>query len=133
NPTRLRGEVVYASPEMVIPTEIDVVGRYLAILDRRADSAVTVIRRSDGHLVHRFGRQGAGPGEFRAAWSLDPAAGDGQEFWVYDVTLSRLTHVDLRRLSANRRPTRSIRLATSAPVMASVWLDSTLVTVGFFQ
>ena len=50
-----------------------------------------------GRLEGGVGDNGSRPGEFVGAWSVDPVAGHADSFWVYDVSLHRLTRVDLRR------------------------------------
>jgi len=51
----------------------------------------------EGELLHRFGREGSGPGEFRNLWLMhwyEP----GEEFWVEDQDLFRITRFDLEGL-----------------------------------
>jgi hypothetical protein len=61
-------------------------GGEMTVIDSRALS----IRRFDarGRLTHRFGRRGAGPGEFR---SIRAAGVLGDTLWVADGTLNRVT------------------------------------------
>jgi hypothetical protein len=49
----------------------------------------------EGQLLHRFGREGSGPGEFLSLWSMhwyEP----GEEFWVEDQMNFRISRFDMR-------------------------------------
>lgn len=53
------------------------------------DPHQVVVLSPEGALVHRIGRRGAGPGEFRAIVSADVGAGD--TLYVFDGDLSRMS------------------------------------------
>lgn len=137
-PARLEGRTLI-DQGLYLPFAIAVVGSYLVVGDRTAaDSLVKVYRRNDGALVHAFGRQGSGPGEFRAIWSVRPGPGatpERREAWVFDFTLRRMTGLDLSD-SGLRHPDRDrpvVVLRSEATVTGAEWLnDTTIVAVGFF-
>jgi hypothetical protein len=112
-----------------------VLGENLVVVDVRGDSAIHVIRRSDGEVLHRFGRRGQGPGEFEGAWSVDPVPGDDDAFWVYDASLVRLTLV--RLASDDGIPSVSsdsiINLLAEGLVIDPVWIDGRVISAGFFS
>lgn len=120
------------SSVLAIPTDMAVVGDYLALIDIASDSALHVIDRVQGGLVRSLGRRGDGPGEFNGAWSLDPAKGDG-DFWVFDVALRRLSlvHADPRASTPIARD-RLIHFRSASNPTGPVWTrDGTLVSLGF--
>ena len=132
----LAARVVDDGPELAAPGDLALVGRYLVLLNTRGDSAIHVYDTRTGKLVRRFGREGAGPGEFRVAWSLDPEPGSDRVFWVFDIGLQRLTRVDLVNDFAAGRTNRfqTLQIEASAPVASPVWSgDSMLVSPGFFS
>ncbi len=134
-PTHLAGVVVGETTQLQLPTALRVVGPYLVVIDDFSDSVLHVFRGVDGALVRSLGRRGKGPGEFAGAWQIDPVPGSGSEFWVYDLGLRRITHVDLRRVLAGEALAheRMINLTSPATVLGPVWLgDTVLVTPGLF-
>lgn len=149
-PVGTESRVVYDGETLALPIGIEVVGEHLVLLDGAADSMITVLRRSDGALVRTFGRRGEGPGEYKGLWSVDagdglvpgrvgekaagPAAETDQTFWIYDVGLRRLTHIDLDRdFAGGRSDVYSIHLDANATVLDPIWLDTIVVGIGFFQ
>lgn len=134
-PVQLEGRVLPGSTSLALPSEIEVVGDRLVLIDAAADSVIHVLDRVDGRPVRSFGRRGGGPGEFEGAWSIDPVPGREGQFWVFDVALRRLTHVDLKRdFAGGARPgERSINLISDATLLDPVWVDTLLVGLGFFQ
>lgn len=134
-PAPLASEVIAEPIDLGLPFELEVVGPHLVVLDAASDSSVLVFHKQDGRIVRSFGRRGHGPGEFEGAWSVDPVLGSDREFWVYDASLHRLTHVDLERdFGGISRPgDRLINLIAEATVLDPAWLDSIFVSLGFFQ
>ena len=133
DPIALASETVTDADFLALPSQIEVVGPNLVILDAASDSAVAVVRREDGALVRRFGRRGEGPGEFSGAWSIERVPGDDLDFWVYDVALLRLNRIDLDLAIRGENPVvEMIRLDADARVLDPVWLDTMVVGVGFF-
>ncbi|HEV2146185.1 MAG TPA: BF3164 family lipoprotein [Longimicrobiaceae bacterium] len=134
-PVEVAGRVVHESDLLGIPTGLAVAGPYLAVIDDGADSAVHVLRSADGALVRSLGRQGEGPGEYKGAWSIDPVPGKPEEFWVYDLSLRRITHVDLERHHAapgSRVDTRVLKLSSGSTLTGPMWIGDTVVSPGFF-
>ncbi len=110
---------------------------YLVVLDDAGDSIVHVLRRTDGFRVRSFGRQGSGPGEYKAAWSLlKPWTATSDEVWIFDISLQRLTHIDLGPVeteTVGRLDTRLVQLRGNASATSPLWLgDTILLTPGFF-
>jgi hypothetical protein len=131
----LAGQVLSAASELAIPMDIAVAGQYLVVIDLAADSVLHVIRRTTGDLVGQFGRRGAGPGEFQAAWSMQPVQDDPDKLWIYDIGLRRLTLVDISAsLAAGQLSViRSLQLSTNGIPTGPLWTDSaTAVSLGFF-
>ena len=95
NVVAVAGEVLFDSDVLAMPGDIAIVGELLVVVDVVADSAIHLLNRVTGESIRSFGRRGAGPGEFQAAWSVDPVPGSASECWIYDVGLGRLTYVDL--------------------------------------
>jgi len=66
-------------------------GRMVLLDDRRTEFFIVSV---DGSLLHRFGREGSGPGEFQnilnVLWKIP-----GREFWVTDQALSRVSRFDM--------------------------------------
>lgn len=82
------------------PADLAIVGEFVAISDGLGDPALHVVRIADGALLASFGREGSGPGEFRAPRVLSLAPDDPAAVWLYDVELRRATEVDLARVAA---------------------------------
>ena len=64
----------------------------MVILDRQRSEVFVVSK--DGELLHRWGRAGSGPGEFRNILDFEWAE-VGEEFWITDQGLSRVSRFDL--------------------------------------
>lgn len=131
----LRGEVLSESDSLGIPFSVAVNGEHLLVSDAAGEPAVHVFRLPAGALVGSFGREGQGPGEFVSVRSVEPVHGRPGEFWVYDITLKRMTHVDVRRLG---RPgenvhDRILTFRSDLLPMGPVWTDeATLLSHGIF-
>lgn len=131
---RLAAQAVDTSDALAAPTDMAIVGGYLVLLNTRGDPVVRAYDRRTGRLVRSFGREGEGPGEFRAAWSLDPEPGSRSAFWIFDIGLQRFTRVDLERDfdPGSTLGARSIRM-DAVPVTAPLWIaDTLLVSTGLF-
>jgi len=117
-----------------IPTDLLVVGDYLVVLDIASDSVLHFFDRRTKTYRGQLGRRGEGPGEVMAAWSLDHYGEADNAFWLYDAGLRRLTEVDIRRsLAAGQLShTQLIGLIASGTPTGPLWLDSTIVSLGFF-
>jgi hypothetical protein len=129
------GQVLSSTSDLAIPMDIAVAGQYLVVIDLAADSVLHVIHRTTGELIGQFGRRGAGPGEFQAAWSMQPVQDDPAKLWIYDIGLRRLTLVDLDASLATGQLTvmRSLQLSTNGIPTGPLWTDSaTAVSLGFF-
>lgn len=132
---RLTAKVLDNSDDLAIPGDMALVGNSLVVLNAGGDSAVRVYDAASGKLARTFGRTGAGPGEYRSAWSLDPVPGSSSAFWIYDIGLARLTRVDLATdfLPGSHPGGRILQLQASGPVTAPVWsADTMLVSPGYF-
>ncbi|HKJ93094.1 MAG TPA: BF3164 family lipoprotein [Longimicrobiales bacterium] len=134
HPAQLTGRVLNDDPSLAMPTYVAVVGGDLVLVDPRADSTIKEIDRSDGTLVRQFGRHGEGPGEFEGPWSIDPVPGSNSRFWVYDLTLTRSTLVDLKTDfdGEARLGDRMMRLHGSA-LLEPIRVRNRIVSLGFFQ
>lgn len=126
--------VLDAGEELAMPGDLALVGEHLVLLDRQADSAVRVYRAATGEHLRSFGRKGGGPGEFEAAWSIDPVAGSPGAFWIHDLQLQRMTRVDLLRdVGPDGGYGRMVTLRGSGPATSPAWIgDSLVVSPGYF-
>ena len=81
-----------------------VVARDGTIIVSQPQDATLLYFATDGHLLGKFGRSGAGPGEFRRPITLGWV---GDTLWVYDVDLLRLTLI-----FPSRQLLRTVRVPT---------------------
>ncbi|MCZ6917103.1 MAG: BF3164 family lipoprotein [Gemmatimonadetes bacterium] len=136
NPTSVVGEVLFDGDILGMPMDIALLGDNLVVLDHSADSAVQVIDSRTGKLVRRFGREGAGPGEFGLALALDPVPGSQSEFWVYDSWLGRQTYVDLDEefFKQGKLGDKIVNLQMEGPSLGPVRTDrNTSLSLGFYE
>jgi len=129
-------ETVYSSDELAVPTDIEVVGEYLVLVDRRADQPIHILRPASRELIRSLGGEGDGPGEYRALRSVTPVPGSGTEFWAYDIAKARLTHIDLADEETLARPWEAelLTLETPARVTGIEWAaDNSVIAAGFFD
>jgi hypothetical protein len=92
-----------------------------------------VIRRADGRHLASWGREGSGPGEFRALWGIQPASNGNA--WLYDPSQSRLTLVEVPALltGAGNPVRRIVGLRADLVPMTAQWMaDTLLVSSGLF-
>lgn len=135
HPVQLKGRVLNADTTLAAPTSMAIVGNHLVLVDPFADSMIEEIDRSDGAMVREFGRRGEGPGEFEGPWSVDPVPGSNTRFWLYDLTLGRLTLVDLEADfdGESRLGDHVLLLHVGAAIMEPIRVGDHLVSLGFFQ
>ncbi len=127
----LRGGTLTESELFGIPYDLAVVDRYLVVTDVASDATLHIIRRADGRRMSSLGRRGRGPGEFVGAWSIDPSLESDRAFWVFDLSLRRLTHLDLE-LADPLADERLITFHGPATLTGPVWIDSaTVASLGF--
>jgi hypothetical protein len=125
--------VLPASGSLGLPISIELVRDRLVLIDVAADSVIHVLDRTDGSTVQSFGRRGGGPGEFQGAWKIERVQGSDAQFWIYDLNLRRLTHIDLDTdfEDPGHREHRSITLISETTIIDPVWVDTVLVALGF--
>lgn len=124
---------MYEGEALGRPQSIGLVGEWLLVGDAPQPAALHVFRRGDGHHLASWGREGGGPGEFRALWGIDPAGDSGA--WLYDPQQSRLTLVDVPALVEGRQPPvrRMVNLQSELVPMTAIWLaDTLLVSSGMY-
>lgn len=127
---RLEAEVLVDWDSLAMPGQLRVQRDRLLVLDYQGNTPIRVFDRETGALVASFGQKGEGPGEFRAAWALDPVPGE-DAFWVYDAGLSRMTRI---ALDAGASMTKMLKLTSPGTVMQPVWVDeSGLLALGIFS
>jgi len=80
----------YMPPKMKIIND-----NYLVLLTNKNNSIIQIIDIDNGKLLKSFGKKGQGPGEFVGASMtlFTPSAPD--KFWIFDVTLRRLTQYNI--------------------------------------
>lgn len=132
-PVQADGRMLPASGSLALPAYIEMVGDRLVLIDVAADSVIQVLDNADGKLVRSFGRRGAGPGEFEGAWAIDPVRSSDDQFWIYDLSLRRLTHIDLEKdfPTSGRQIHKSLSLISETTILDPVWADTTLIALGF--
>jgi hypothetical protein len=131
----LRGRTLFRGEPLAIPIAIASVGPYLALLDVGSDFKITVLRKLDGVVAWRLGRRGRGPGEFIGPYSLDVAGEEQRTLWVYDLSLRRLTRVQLpERLDQTPTVDSTLLLLSGASILNPIWIgDTVLVALGSFD
>lgn len=129
----LQGVVHHGGDHLAMPVGLAALGDALVVIDRFAEHSVHIVDLDTGGLRRSIGREGEGPGEFRAVNSID-RAGDTQDLWVFDAGLQRLTRVDLSAVdSGDDWASEFVSLRGSARVMQPVHTaDGNVLAVGFF-
>lgn len=130
----LRSAVLFGGDQLGQPQSVAVMGEWLLVSDKPGPHALHLLGRENGRLVRSWGREGAGPGEFRTLWGIQPARDGGA--WLYDPSLSRLTLVDVPALAAGRPDVirRSVNLRAELLPMTALWAaDTLLVSSGMFR
>ena len=131
----LRGEDFGSQDVFASPTSIVWVDGQLIIIDRQSDPKLFVLDAKTGAIVRRFGRDGAGPGEFKAPWDIAPS-GRYREFWIYDTSLRRMTlaHSDRSFTDGVFRPIRSVALEGGANLNSVRWTaEGTFIATGYLR
>ena len=132
DPVKVRGRVLASGDYLGRPSRIVPSSEHLLVLDNIGDSVLHVISTSDGRRVQSQGRRGRGPGEFEGAWSLSRDPRDANSVWVFDVSLSRLTRIDLARLDRSGSNPEILTLRADLVPVQPLWLsDSVLVSPNF--
>lgn len=131
----LEGATLYADSSLGLAGNLAVLEDKLVVLDAYGDSAIHVLRRADGELLHRFGRRGQGPGEFDGPRSADPVPGRNDAFWVFDAALRRLTLVELTSGNGVATVDRDVfvNLDANTTLLDPVLVDNGFVSAGFFS
>lgn len=130
----LTARVLHQSDALAMPTDVEVMGSKLVIADDFAEKPLRVLRRSDGAIERAFGGKGAGPREFESAWGLD-VIDHGGEFMVHDISLQRVTRVDVREDFEGDRwvADRSLKLKAETMIMEAAWTSEGLLGIGLFR
>lgn len=111
-------------------SRIAVAGNRLLVLDFLMDPHLAVVDVASGRVVEHFGRNGAGPREFkRPHWAF--AGERDSEVWVFDPGNLRLSLLDLDA-DPDRRVRRSITIPAEAAVESPTWIGGRLVGNGVF-
>lgn len=135
-PTRsLTGQIVNQAEVIGSPGDLAIIGSYLVLLDGFAGPSFHVFRISDGKLLKSLGRKGQGPGEFIGPASIDPAPNTESKFWIFDITVCRLTHVNLDDVLADERDLgkRVLLLVSPGAPTHPIWINENLtISPGFF-
>jgi len=79
------------------PPKINIINnKYLVVLAETDGKLIQIIDVDNGKILKCFGRKGQGPGEFVGANSTLYTPSDSDKFWIYDVTLRRLTQYNIK-------------------------------------
>src|SRR5688572_24165755 len=71
-------------------TGVALVGKHLVVVDRFMSPHLAVIDLGSGLIVHRLGRDGQGPGEFRVPIAAAHRGGESGLLWIYDHSNRRM-------------------------------------------
>jgi len=126
------GSLLYDGDELSMPTQIAVGNDRIVLVDGFAERPIHVLDAA-GRYVAGLGRSGEGPGEFKGPRAVEPTL-EGDGFWVFDASLSRLTLVEPERWAAIPASARST-LALRAPAMVTNLVrrsDGGFLAAGFF-
>ena len=135
-PVSLTGVVLHDSELLKLPTRIEWVEDQLVVLDIASDSIIHVLSASTGNHLRSFGRKGEGPGELLGPWSIDSAPQELGAIWVFDLSLHRLTRFPLDDevpQAKNGSQLELLRLRSDVTLLDPIWVDSTIITLGFFR
>jgi hypothetical protein len=91
----LTGALVGSGESYYTPSYIVARDSLIFVLDRGSEKYFSVVSKSTGRVLSRFGAKGDGPGEFRGPFSLHIDTKDPDKLWVFDLNLRRLTSVNL--------------------------------------
>ncbi|HST59003.1 MAG TPA: BF3164 family lipoprotein [Longimicrobium sp.] len=128
-PTRIKGTIVAQGDFLATPNRIVPIQDYLVVGDDGSETKLHILR-ADGSRIRSIGREGAGPGEFKGIRSVVPAPGADAKAWVYDVSLSRMTEVDLA-VAQQPSEMRIVTLAQEILPIQPLWLGDTIVSPNF--
>lgn len=124
----LDSRIVTGSEALAMPLAAEVFGDRLAVLDGAGDPAVHIIDPASGQ-IESLGGVGEGPCEFEGPVSL--SAGPDGGVWVYDISLSRFSHVAAGDEEQPWRCGELLRLETEAALFGPRWLpEGRLVSLG---
>lgn len=130
--TDAKGNILFESDTLALPGDIAIVGEHLVVIDRANEPALFVVNRTSGEPTRSIGYRGAGPGEFRGAWTLDPVPSSTSEVWVYDLTLGRLSKLNVLT-SSESSSRQTVTLRANATATGPVWTDAdTIISLGLF-
>lgn len=121
----LAGTELSNPSDLARPSELVYASGRLVVVDGQGDDQVLVYDAPSGRLLKKFGREGAGPGEFRVPWSAQATPADSCCAWIYDAELRRFTLIDiLSDESRVDRVTRRVATLSSGMILMSVaWLN----------
>lgn len=96
-----------------------------------ADAAQVIVYSREGEEVHRFGKKGAGPGEYVLPHGA--AVGEDGSIVVTDAGLSRLSHLDAAHRLASTHPIPGIPLQMlnwDGKQVLLIWIEGVHPVVG---
>jgi len=89
-------QVISEAETLTLPHRLVEVPGGLIVLDPYGDPKIAVVDPRDGTVRDRFGRSGAGPGEFQFPYSARPDRANPAAVWVGDPNQNRFTRLVLR-------------------------------------
>lgn len=128
---RIYGTVISEDARLGRLYSLTSVGDYLIAGDAAVPSAHVL--RNDGTYLREVGDEGEGPGEYVGGWSFDVVSHDPPVFWLYDLSLLRMTRVDLsdQIASSDEKPIIIDFQIGFSPTSPTLVNDSLVVTPGF--
>lgn len=130
----LQGKVVARGDFLGRPSSISVAGSRLVVTDA-SPPFLHVLSAADGAHLLSFGKNGAGPGEFREANEVLPDVQADGSFWVFDGSLGRLSHFSMPEGASVPSLDRTLNLEPGGPTLLfqADWLnDSTIAATGIY-
>ncbi len=89
------------SDSLISPTEIEIVGNHIILLDRKSDRPFHLIDISKEKYVGSYAKRGQGPGELQVPWKISKK--NDNEFIAYDVAGKKILGYTIGALT-NRKP-----------------------------
>lgn len=93
---------------------MNTVGKYLVLIDKKADKVVKLYDTEKNMVVKAFGELGEGPVEFISPTAVIPDVMDKRAFWIYDMTKSKLKKFNIDNVLKDKYgPEKIIRISST--------------------
>lgn len=99
-PERIQSQRFYSSDSLGSPTRLVVADDKIVVINSYGEPYIHVIDKTRGELITTFGRNGEGPGEYKAPFAVSTGL-DPDTIYVGDAGIGRVTSVVLTQMTAN--------------------------------